>query len=392
MLNRKGQVRPSGALQGAVSFTQALVSARPGALADWLAANTLDANLAAWLAGQGLAPLAFYRLRENKLAGSMLPDLLTLLQRAYYRAVADAALHGRELAMVLRALAGAGIVPMLFKGAVLAYTAYPSHTCRPMGDLDLWLDESEMSAAQAAIEQLGYVQRHKINRPAAFQALNDGEIQLIGSEPGSGLIELHFGVFAGEWLRRTAQVRSGEVQERVVPVTILGQPAKMLAAEDAMIQLALHLAVNHQFAYPWVRGLVDMALLARTQTVDWNLVADRARAWRVATPVWLALSLADTIVGLDETRSILPTLAPSALQRRILHLFVSPRSLLQRQNIASGPLRLLLLLAMVDRLPDALRLLGRAIWPEEAWLSARYGLATRAVRRHHLLSALRGQV
>lgn len=371
---------------------QALVSAQPRSLDEWLAANLPDAGLAAWLSGQGLAPFAFHRLREGNLTGSVTPDLLAPLQQAYYRGVAEAELHGRELTTVLQTLASSDIVPVLFKGAVLAYTVYPSPICRPMGDLDLWLDEPELGAAQATLAQFGYAQRHRSARPAAFQALNEGEIQLFGRTPGTGLVELHLGVFAGEWLRRAARVGSGEVRQRVVPVTILGQPAKTLAPEDALLQLALHLAVNHQFAYPWVRGLVDMALLARTQTVNWSLVADRARAWRVATPVWLVLSLADAIAGLNETRSVLPDLAPSALRRRILRLFVSPRSLLQRRNITTGPLRFLLLLAMVDRLPDALNLLVRSIWPDDTWLSARYGRAGKRVRARHLASALRGRV
>ncbi len=49
---------------------------------------------------------------------------------------------------------------------------------------------------------------------------NAGELQLTSTAPGSGLVELHWGSFSGEWLR----------------------------------------------------GLVDIALLARHYSIDWDIV------------------------------------------------------------------------------------------------------------------------
>ena len=113
---------------------------------------------------------------------------------------------------MLDVLVAAGVTPVLFKGAVLAYTAYPDPACRPMGDLDLWIDLDAMPRAQAALESLGYVQRLKVERPLALQAQREGEIQLVGRAPGSGLVELHWGVFAGEWLHRAAAVDDGGIR------------------------------------------------------------------------------------------------------------------------------------------------------------------------------------
>jgi hypothetical protein len=392
MAGSQEHARPSGEVQGVVSFVQALAAGHPAVLSDWLATNRQDARVVTWLRDQDLAPLGFYRLSKSGLTSAVEPGWLAVLQQTYYRAVADATLHDRELGTVLRTLAAAGIVPVLFKGAALAHMVYPDSACRPMGDLDLWVAEDEMAAAQEALEQIGYVQHHKAARPVALQAQLEGEVQLVGRVPGTSLVELHWGVFAGEWLRRTARVSSAEVRPRVVSVTVLGQSVRTLAPEDALLQLAIHLAVNHQFAFPGVRGLVDIALLARTMPVNWNLVAERARAWRIATPTWLALSLAKEIVGLTEAQPILPMVAPSALRRRLLHLFVTPHSLLQQRDLRSGPLRFLLLLCMVDRPRDAFRLVWRALWPEADWLVLRYGAANPVVRRHHLFAALGGRV
>jgi hypothetical protein len=47
---------------------------------------------------------------------------------------------------------------------------------------------------------------------------------------------------------------------------------------------------------------------------------------------------------------------------------------------------------LVDRLRDGARLLGRALWPEDAWLAARYGRQGFWQRWQHIWSAIRARV
>jgi len=382
-----------GPFQGAAAFLQALIAVNePDRLRVWLAAHRLDVDAVAWLRGQGLAPYAFHRLREVGLVESVAPAARAELRQAYYRSSADAAIHDDELRQVLGALGAASIVPVLFKGATLAHTAYASSACRPMGDLDLWVTDEEMSRAQAALERLGYVQRTKSARPVALQAQRRGEVQLVGRAPGTGLVELHWGVFAGEWLERAAAVDEAAIHARCLPLDVLGCPASTLAPEDAVIQLAAHLAINHQFAYLGLRGLLDIAMTSRWQRVDWDIVAARASAWRIATVVWLVHRFATDMLGLDEAAAALERLRPSLLRRWLLSLLVNPRSLLEMRNLTRGPQRLVLQLLLVDRPRDAARLFWRALWPEEDWLAARYGCRDVRTRCRHLLGALQGKI
>ena len=127
-----------------------------------------------------MAPFVFYRLRQDQLQAAVSSNALTQLQHAYYLAAPRAALRTRELITVLQALAAHGIVPVLFKGAVLAHTVYPNYVCRPMSDLDLWLSDAEIEVAVHALAQIGYVQRFKPARPAALQALHEGEFKFYG--------------------------------------------------------------------------------------------------------------------------------------------------------------------------------------------------------------------
>jgi hypothetical protein len=371
---------------------RALAADGDAALCEWARAAP-EPGWSAWLAGHGLAAYACHRLRRAGALSLLPPRLAESLAGAYYLAAADAELHGQELAAVLRALAAARLTPLVFKGAALACTAYPDPACRPMGDIDLWLPAAAMPAAQAALLAAGYRLRTRADRPPGWQADRDGEIQLMGGAAGQGLVELHYGVFAGEWSHRTMTVDADGLFCRARPATLAGCPAWTLSPEDAIIQLAVHLAVNHQMAYPGLRGLLDVVLLGRTGHADWSVVAERAREWRVATATWLVLSLADDLLGLPRGGAdAVADLCPSAARRRGLAGFTGHEAMLDGKDISRGPARFLFQLLLVDRTAAAMRLLRRALWPEAGWLAARYGETGARVRVHHLGSVLRGRV
>lgn len=389
-MRQSATVVPAGMAQ----FLRCLAQEQDAELIAWAGGTPapVAAAWAGWLRGQGLAAYACYRLRRAGALNSLSPELAQALRHAYYSAAGDAELHTCELAAVLAALAATGVTPILFKGAVLAHRVYPDPACRPMGDLDLWLTAETLPRAHAALTQAGYVEHVKDSRPPALVAGREGEVQLIGTRPGQGLVELHYGVFAGEWLFRTAAVDAAGVRCRATPVTVAGHAAWTLAAEDAVIQLAIHLAVNHQMAYQGVRTLLDICLLARSSAVDWAVVAQRARDWRVRTAVWQVLSLADRLLGLPSAAPALGALQPSPLRRRLLAHYANPDSLLAGRDLTRGPARFIYQLLLADRPRDAARLLFRALWPEPAWLAARYGRAGWRVRGAHILSVLRGRV
>jgi len=339
-----------------------------------------------------LGPLLYHRICALKLEASLPSDAQQRLRHHHLIEAARCLLRERELGTVLRTLNDVGVTPVLFKGAALAYTVYPDPICRPMGDVDLWISQSDMPRAQSALERCGYVQHHKPNRPLALQAQYYGEIQMFGTHKHQGLIELHWGVFPGEWLRRTASVEHDAIWQRLVPVQVAGQAALTLAPEDNLLQLAVHQAVSHQMASPYLRTLVDVVWSARQRPVDWNIVVERAQAWNIRTVTWLVSRLSADMVGLHEAEPALARLAPSPLRRWLLGCLVNPRALLAQRDITTSPLRFVYLLLLIDHLSDAVRLFGRALWPESDWLVCRYGRDGLATRLNHLAGALIGKI
>jgi hypothetical protein len=223
-------------------------------------------------------------------------------------------------------------------------------------------------------------------------ALFQGEIGLQHSHSEYGLVELHWGVFPGEWLRRAAVVDAGGVRRRVVPADLAGEPAHILAPEDAILQSAIHTAINHQMSMSPLRGLVDIALLARHYPIDWNVVVQRAREWRVASALWLVLSLTVDLAGLEEAAASAQQLQPSALRRWLIGYFANAESLVMMRDLSASKWRYVFLLLLVDRGRDAAKLVFRALWPERAWLIARYGRYSLAKRLRHLFDATHGRI
>lgn len=344
---------------------------------------------------QQLAPLLYWAVQQNQSERQPPRDALLQLRRPYVAATIQALHQKQELRLVLTALHHCGIRPTLYKGAALAHTLYPTSACRTMGDLDLWVTVDEMATAQAALEALGYQPNPRAEHPLALQSQQDGEVQLIGGQCGKGAVELHWGVFPGQWLQRVATVDRTGVGQRRVPTELFGAPVYLLNQEDAMIQLATHLGISHQLSRFPLRILFDIALLDQQQ-IDWATVVDRAVAWRLTTVMSIVLDLLVAVFG--ET-----TLTPAALaaadtlhkisgHRPFTQRWRNPAILVNQEKISTSRSRFLFLLSMIDRPQDVLHLLTRTLWPETEWLAARYGAATRKVRVQHLKSALQGSL
>jgi hypothetical protein len=310
------------------------------------------------------------------------------LLRQHQAATFDSLIWRRALGLVLPALAAEGIVATPYKGAALAFGVYEDPVSRSMSDIDLWLDAADIAPACAVLERLGFRPREKADRPRALQATYDGELPYVGHEIGVPLVELHWGVFPGEWLRRASRVDRDSLGRRRRAGTLAGAPVRLLAPEDHLIQVAVHAGITHVFSMATVRCLLDLVTLAH-RGIDWDIVVERAREWRLARVVGHALALGGDIFDEDSLRIAASRLLTSR-ERAALYRFVDPAAVL-RQDALTGARKWRYLLAVVDRPADRVTLISRSAWPEREWLAARYGRTGWSVRAAHLAGALRGR-
>jgi hypothetical protein len=294
------------------------------------------------------------------------------LRADFYTAAARGIVQDKQLSDILAALDAANVPVVLLKGAAWVRSIYPDPALRTMGDLDLWIPRAHIEKAKEALSALGYAAQSKENRPLALQEAFLGETQMINREPGTWLLELHWNVFPGEWLHHTAQIDEAAVWRRCVPID--GINARQLAPEDAVLNVCLHFAINHQLIGIGIRPLLDLEFMHRTWRIDWGLAVQRAKAWRVSTATWLILDLWKAFFGNEGCQIPWGELQPSRLRKWILRQFVSAESLFAGKVLRKGLERRAFLLSLVDRPTDAVRLVWHTFFPEQQWLKLLYDL------------------
>ncbi len=306
--------------------------AAPGFAARWQAVGDREGVLRA-AERHALRPL----LLDALLAADLLPTAQAAEAR---RELAVARLRARRhealLDGALSALAAAGLAAVALKGPLLARRLYGDPALRPSTDLDLLVAPRDLAPAVAALSAAGWrepggaVQRH-LRR-------NFAHLHLHG--PAGVTLELHFRLDTGLGVDLPVD---DLLARSVVATTAGGAPARLLAPEDELLFLALHL-VRHAFGR-LVWGF-DLKLLALRQPCDGSRVASLARELGVERGLSLALThVRERLAApFPEPATLgLPVLGPrrrgliEALLRRSDH---APSLLVQRAAQLTAPLLL----------------------------------------------------
>jgi hypothetical protein len=295
-------------------------------LLDWLALSSArcrpdptELTAAEWdellahACGHRVAPQLFRRLVAAAASQPVPRGVLQCLWLLVADQRQDTERAQRELTAALRALRAAGITPALLKGTHLASIVYPEPLLRPMGDFDLLIRAAELTAAEQALCAIGYTSlRTESMEEACASQLHPPPLIRKGRYP----IELHWTLANPS---DGVAVDLDGLWSRAQPATVYGEPALVLAPEDALLHVCLHAAILHLFDHG-LRPLLDVvALLDRHgASLDWATVADRSRAWGVKRSVYLLLELARQDGGAAVPESVLARLQPEGVPAAVI--------------------------------------------------------------------------
>jgi hypothetical protein len=140
-----------------------------------------------------------------------------------------------ELARVLAALAGAGIHPLILKGAGLAYSHYPRPGLRPRSDTDVLIPLDRREKTAAVLAEYGYCKDQGVEGEfASYQATWSREV-------GKGIahhLDVHWHINNSQIL---AQAMSyDELAPRAMPLPALGAHARALVPVDTLLFACIH--------------------------------------------------------------------------------------------------------------------------------------------------------
>ena len=329
---------------------------------------------------------------------------------SHYTKTAQIVLQTHATAQLLQAFVVANIPVIAFKGLTLRERVYARPEQRAASDVDVLVRRTDWERADVLLQALGY-----IISPDDHAWTSEFACAFMGETPyrrGAMVVDLHWHLTAISSFRATTAFDLDGLWTRAIPTEIAGAPALRLCPEDEILHLCYHTAVHHGLAHP--HGYRDILGVLRVErdTLDWSVLTERARAWRVSVAVWAALKVTrgrmqDARSKKQESRienresrienpvssiqypesrithhaeELIPESALEALRvprwrQALLRPFVQ-RAMLGQAALVSGTMRFLGVL-LVDRVRDLPGVVLRGLFPGQRWLQLRYDLSPR---------------
>lgn len=230
--------------------------------------------------------------------------------RALERAAAVEGLRQRQLSGRLdgavAALRGAGLRPVLLKGAAFLRTLYRDVRERPMADIDLLLSGARARKARDVLLAEGWEwDRERFPEERYVRHFHLPPLQAPG---GSGVaLELHTGLllpghpfdFGPEDLRESAERVDTGGGHALVPRPV-----------PHALYLCLHLAWGHALAGGGWRTFRDLGLLLSTAGFRWDAFVRAAERSGSGPPAYWTLRLARDLARVDVPEFVLSELRP----------------------------------------------------------------------------------
>jgi len=210
-----------------------------------------------------------------------------------------------ELFRVLDRFTSQGIAALVVKGPVLAMQAYCDPAMRSYGDLDLLVRQRDIRRATELMSAAGYA------AAVPLTAIDAGKIpgQYLFSKPDSKLIvELHNDRTLRYFPRR---LPLEDFFTRHVRVCLDGREAPALSVEDELVLICVHGAKHFWERLMWIADVA--ALVSRQMGIDWERVADSAKAVGAERMLHTGLRLASNLL-----RAQLPGKVQAAVQTDVI--------------------------------------------------------------------------
>jgi len=250
-----------------------------------------------WAREHRIAPLIYYSARTAgvllQLPGRVKDELSSL----YRNATLHALIVQRDLIRVNAALTSAGIRHLFLKGAFLAPFAYPELGLRPMRDIDVIVPQPEALAAYNCLRRVGFQPYNSLGSQPEVFLRDTKHLPALHAPDGGTYVEVHVTLISPGQGGFTATMPDfSQLSARSVSRVVAGEVISFPSAEDMLLHLCVHAVYDHQLNNGPL-ALYDLHYLIRSQSIDWPLVWNDARACQSEPGVRLMLTLAAEYFG-----------------------------------------------------------------------------------------------
>ena len=208
----------------------------------------------------GVLHLVSERIRRGAVGADWPSRFRQTLLHASRAALAAELAVGADLAKAIEALHAAGVTPILFKGAALAYSTYDSPELRPRSDSDVLIREQDYATAREVLLSLGYTET--LTCEELFGQVRFARTTSLGIPHA---IDVHWRIstqslFAG-------LVTYDELAASSIPLRISSSTARAAGAQHALLLACVHPVMHHRNEEVLV-WLYDVHLLAQRLSED----------------------------------------------------------------------------------------------------------------------------
>jgi hypothetical protein len=271
----------------------------------------------------------------------------------------------RELRLVVDRAANDGIVPLIIKGAHLAYAVYPSPDRRPRVDADILIDERDRERLAACLTSVGYEPVPHVTGDVAFTQRSYWRADASGARHS---LDVHWRITIPKAF--ADRLTYAELRRNSMAIPQLGSHALGPSLAHALIIGCVHRTAHHagDVRFVW---LYDLHLIAaRLTDVDWQAVVDLA----------VERGLAAVLVsGLTAAQAAFHTAVPErALARLTAHVDDADPDVLT--FVRGVPTRIGVALSDWQRVRGGrarIRFLREHLFPSRAYMQHRYGVSSR---------------
>jgi hypothetical protein len=259
----------------------------------------------------GLIPLLFLNLKRF-CSQSAPPDVMEHLKVQFFGHSRRSLKMVDELKVVLRKLDSNGIVAVLFKGPHLAERYYKDLLLRTFCDLDLWVRQSDVAAAQQCLEQLGYkacAWRNtelgaKFMQSAMFRRLCFEYAYMKGSGSENNYIDLHWKVLPPDLF----PISEEQLQKHVRKSILWGVEVAHFTDEMTLLLVCVH-GCKHSWSQ--VSWIVDAAKIIEQGEIDWTNLLNLADQIGAQKMLLSGLFLANQVTNIDLPAQVVERLSNS---------------------------------------------------------------------------------
>jgi len=269
-----------------------------------------------------IGPRLYHSLRACPLPDAAAGAAMAVVEAQYYATGLRNALLERELHRILDDWRVAGVPAIVLKGSALTATVYGNRALRPMRDLDVLVQPSDMATVRELMAASGYEidpnQRDRIDwyyghhYHLAFQKRSGTE--------GAVRCEVHWRL---ERPGRPFSIDTAGLWARAVTVNAGQRDIQVLSPEDTLLHLALHVC-KHRLAGGF-RAFCDIAavIAASGSRFDWEQVCRRASEWRVADLVHVPILITDRLLNAGVPSGVAARLAGGDVDERLIDAAVT---------------------------------------------------------------------